>query len=356
MTHKNVLQVITSLNIGGTEKFLLNILRYLKPDYNFIVCYLKERGPVADEIEKLAIPVFHVQGLRDLTGFIRQHSIDIVHTHLYRANIIGRIAAHAAGVAQIISSQRSIDDWKNPWHVWLDRWTAHYARTIIANSQYARDLLTMREKIPAKKITVIYNGIEALQEFNDRELSEFRKKYDLQDKDILIGSVTRFHQEKGVRYIPSIVQAVARQKPNVKFILVGDGPEKKKIEAKINEMALSKQVRFTGFYPDAAKITSLCDVFFLASQEESFPQALLEALASGVPAVGTDVGGVKELITPRETGLLVKPQDPQLMAETIIWLLNHAPEAQAMGDKAKIQVRNNFQLAPKIQQLKEIYG
>lgn len=353
---KNILQVITSLNIGGTEKFLLNSLRYLKNDYNFVVCYLKERGPVADEIEQLAIPVVHVNGWRDLISFMKRQPLDIVHTHLYRANIIGRIAAHAAGVTQVISSQRSIDDWKKPWHVWLDRWTAHYAKTIIANSQYARDLLTRREKIPGKKITVIYNGLEPLPKFSAKELAEFRKKYDVHDKDILIGSVTRFHQEKGVHYIPSIVQAVVKQKPNVKFILVGDGPEKKKIESGIDRMALTEYVRFTGYHPAAARVISLFNIFFLASREESFPQALLEALACGVPAVCTDVGGVKELVTARETGLLVKPKDPQLLAETIIWLLNHPPEAQAMGDKAKILVRNNFQLSAKVQQLREIYG
>jgi glycosyltransferase involved in cell wall biosynthesis len=353
---KNVLHVITSLNIGGTENFLLSLLRYLKPEYNFVVCYLKERGPIAEEIEKLAIPVFHMRGYQDLLAFMKQHPMDIVHTHLYRANMIGRLAARAAGVPVIISSQRSIDDWKYPWHVWLDRWTARYAKTIIANSQYARDLLTMREKIPAKKITVLYNGIGPLREFTDQELAEFRKKYVLAEKDVLVGCVTRFHQEKGARFIPAIVQAVAKKKPQVKFILVGDGPEKKKVSAEIDRLELTGHVRFTGFYPEAARITAICNVFFLASLEESFPQALLEALSAGVPAVCTAVGGVKELITPRETGLLVKPKDPRLLAETIIWLLEHPAEAQAMGDKAKIMIRDNFQLSAKVQQLREIYG
>jgi glycosyltransferase involved in cell wall biosynthesis len=353
---KNILQVITSLNIGGTEKFLLNSLRPLKTEYNFVVGYLKERGPIAAEIEQLAIPVFPLRGRKDLAAFIRQHPMDIVHTHLYRANIIGRLAAHDAGVPTIISSQRSIDDWKSPWHVWLDRWTAKYTKTIIANSQYTRDLLTIREKIPVKKIKVIYNGIEPQPEFTDKEVAEFRKKHALSDKDVLVGCVTRFHQEKGVRFIPAIVQAVIKQQPRVKFILVGDGPEKNKVSAAIGRLKLTEQVRFTGFYPAAERITSLCQVFFLASLEESFPQALLEALSAGVPAVGTDVGGVKELITHRETGLLVRSADPQTLADCINWLLEHPAEAQAMGDKARILVRNNFQLSAKVQQLREIYG
>ncbi len=353
---KNILHVITSLNIGGTERSLLDHLRYLKKDYNFVVCYLKDRGPVADEIEQLAIPVFQVQGFRDLVAFIRQHPMDIVHTHLYRANIIGRLAAHAAGVKVIISSQRSIDDWKNPWHVWLDRWTARYAATVIANSQYTRDLLAMREKIPAKKIKVIHNGIGLLREFTDKELAGFKKKHNLQEQDILVGSVSRFHQEKGVQFIPAIVQAVTRLKPQVKFILVGDGPEKKKITTVIDRLKLTEYVRFTGFELDAIRITSLFNVFFLASLEESFPQALLEALSAGVPAVCTDVGGVKELITPRESGLLVKPRDPLALAAAIIWLLDHPPEAQAMGDKGKILVQKHFQFSDKVRQLREIYG
>ncbi len=353
---KNILHVITSLNIGGTEKFLLDSLRYLQKDYHFQVCYLKERGLMADEIEKLAIPVFRVQGLRDLTIFIKKNPVDIVHTHLYRANILGRLAAHTAGVPVIISSQRSIDDWKYPWHVWLDRWTARYAKTIIANSQYTRDLLAIREKIPAKKIAVIYNGVESQQEFSDKELVEFREKYTLSDQDILVGCVSRLHREKGISFIPAIVQYVIKLKPQVKFILIGDGPEKNKIAAAIDRLKLSEHVRFTGFYPEAARVNSIFNVFFLASLEESFPQALLEALAAGVPAVCTDVGGVKELITPRETGLLVKPKDPQALAEAIIWLLDHPQEAQAMGDKAKILVQNNFQLAAKVKQLRDLYG
>ncbi|MDD5354404.1 MAG: glycosyltransferase, partial [bacterium] len=265
-------------------------------------------------------------------------------------------AAHAAGVPVIISSQRSVDDWKAPWHVWFDRWTARYVKVIIANSQHTRDLLAIREKIPAKKITVIHNGVGPVQEFTDKELAEFKQKHSLSDQDILVGIVSRFHQEKGVQFIPAIVQAVTRMKPQVKFILVGDGPEKKKITKALDRLKLTEYVRFTGFVPEAARITSLFSVFFLASLEESFPQALLEALSAGVPAVCTDVGGVKELITPRETGLLIKPRAPQALAEAITWLLDHPQEAQAMGDKAKILVQNNFQLAAKVQQLRDIYG
>lgn len=352
---KNILHVITSLNIGGTEKFLLNSLRYLKTDYNFVVCYLKERGPIADEIEKLAIPVFQVNGLRDLISFIRRHPMDIVHTHLYRANIIGRLAAHIAGVPVIISSQRSIDGWKNFYHVWLDRWTARYADVIIANSQAARDVLILREKIPASKIKIIYNGVEFVQDSFVQESAALKEKLNLAPGVTVIGSVLRFHREKGARLLPEIISKVVDKNPLVKFILLGDGPEKGELENLIRKQQLDSWVIFTGFQSQVRNFLAIMDIFFLPSKEESFPQVLLDALGAGLPSVSTDVGGVREIISPGETGLLAKSGDTKQLSEAIIWLLVHEVEAQKLGEKGKKLVAQNFILKEKMEQIKRIY-
>jgi glycosyltransferase involved in cell wall biosynthesis len=142
----------------------------------------------------------------------------------------------------------------------------------------------------------------------------------------------------------------------VKFILVGDGPFRASLAAEIKKRRLEEAVRFTGFQHDIVKYISLLDVFFLPSQEESFPQALLEALGAGVPSVCTDVGGVREIITPGETGLLVKPGDPGAMADGILWLLDHNEEAQKMSEQGKKAVKRSFRLDDKIRQIKDIYG
>jgi glycosyltransferase involved in cell wall biosynthesis len=353
---KKCLQLITSLNIGGTERFLLNLIRYLKDDYNFTVAYLKERGPIADEIEKMHIPVFKVNGVRDLAHLLGQHRMDIVHTHLYRANVIGRLAAHSAGVKQIISSQRSIDGWKSFYHIWLDHWTARYANVIIANSQAARDILVLREKIPAAKIKVVYNGIEPYPEISRQELSAVKHDLNIPDSTPIIGCVTRFHKEKGAHLLPEIIRLVAARRPDVKFLLVGDGPEKNSVGQALQEMRLEKLAHFTGFQQNIIRFVSFMDVFFLPSREESMPLALLESMGAGVPSICTDVGGAREIITDKETGLLVKAGSPAAVAEAIIWLLENREKAQAMGDRGKQIVLKNFILADKMQQIKEIYG
>ena len=159
MTTK-ILHLITSLNIGGTENFLLTVLKNLKDKYGFSVGYLKERGQTADEIEKLGIPVRKFSFF-SLIDFLKKNNPQIIHTHLYRANIVGRIAGKIAGTPIIISSQRSIDGWKKFYHIWLDKFTANFCDLIIANSNAAKNILITREKISAKKIIVAYNGVKS---------------------------------------------------------------------------------------------------------------------------------------------------------------------------------------------------
>lgn len=353
---KNIFHLITSLNFGGTENFLLNIVRYLNKDYNFTVGYLKERGPIADEIEKLAIPVFKFNGLRDVADFLKNYPMDIVHTHLYRANIIGRMAAKRAGVRQLISSQRAIDDWKKFYHVWLDRWTARYADVIIANSQAVRDLLIAREKIPAAKIKIVYNGFSPESIFSLRTLQKIKTQLQLDSQCQVVGTVTRFHPEKGVEDIPEIVSRVIRKRPKTIFVLVGDGPARKLVEKEVKNCKMERYVRFTGFQLIPAYYYHLFNVFFLPSREESFPQALLDALGYGTPAMAANVGGTRELVIDHETGLLVAPGDSKGMAEAIVWLLEHRQEAETMAHKGKRIVADNFLLPDKIKQIKQIYG
>jgi glycosyltransferase involved in cell wall biosynthesis len=195
-----------------------------------------------------------------------------------------------------------------------------------------------------------------MPELSRADLSLVLEKLQLDGELPLVGCITRFHREKGSHYLPEIISRVVNKKPQVKFILVGDGPFRSSLAAEIRKRQLEGAVRFTGFQPDIAKYISLLDVFFLPSREESFPQALLEALGAGVPSACTDVGGVREIITPGETGLLVKPGDPGAMADAILWLLDHNEAAQKMSEQGKKIVKRNFQLDDKIRQIKDIYG
>ena len=309
MQKYKILHLITSLNIGGTEKFLLTVLENLKEKCDFSVGYLKERGQIADEIEKLGIPVIKFNFF-SLIKYLKEKKIQIIHTHLYRANILGRVAGRIAGTPVIISSQRSIDGWKKFYHIWLDKITSHYCNLIIANSYAAKNILITREKIPSQKIVVVYNG--ALSQ----PLTANRQP--LTASFFTVAYIGRLHKEKGVYLIPEIAKIVYEKNNKIKFFIYGDGPERQSLELRIKNLELENSVKFPGWQTNLKDVYDSIDILLLPSEEESFPQAALESMSYGVPVIASDVGGISEVVEHQKTGLLIKSKSPESFADTIL--------------------------------------
>ncbi|MBI5574564.1 MAG: glycosyltransferase [Elusimicrobia bacterium] len=307
MDKTKIFHLITSLNIGGTEKFLLTVLRNLKNKYDFSVGYLKERGHIADEIEKLGIPVIKFNFF-SLVKYLKKNKPQIIHTHLYRANIIGRIAGKISRTPKILSSQRSIDGWKIFCHVWLDKITSHYCNLIIANSQAAKNILITREKIPSQKIIVIYNGVELPEHQNIRT----------SERIFTVAYIGRLHKEKGVYLIPKIAKIVCKKNDKIKFLIYGDGPEKGNLQLKVKNLKLENSVIFMGWQNNLENIYSSINILLLPSEEESFPQTALEAMSFGIPVIASDVGGVSEVVEHQKTGILIKSKSPESFADAIL--------------------------------------
>jgi len=342
MKRINVLHLITSLNIGGTEKYLLTIAKTQKIRYNLSVGFLKERGEIAEELEREKISVYNLGNLWRLHRFLKEKKIHLLHTHLYRANILGRFIGRTARVPIIISSQRSIDDWKKFYHIWFDRWSSRFADCVIANSKAAEKVLINREKIPKEKIKVIYSGIEIDTLTPRKNQEEVKRSLGLGNDAVIIGCATRLHTEKGVQYIPAIGQRLKGRIPKLKILVIGDGPLRDKMKREIESLQLTDSVILLGWRKDIADLLSVMDVFFLPSEEESFPRAILEALAMARPVVATNVGGVGEIIQDRVHGLLVPPKDREVFAQAILWMLKNKKEAQEMAKRGREKVGEYF--------------
>lgn len=358
----NFLHLITSLNIGGTENFLLTLLTHLKHKYNFYVGYINkgkenswEKAQIAERIAASGIPVIHLPSITSIIKFIKEKEIQILHTHLYRANIYGRIAGKISKVKYIISSQRSIDSWKEkkPYYIWLDRFTAKFCNKIIVNSYAAKNILIKREKIPAEKIVVVYNGINVskLQVSTPKEIikAQLNIPYNLS----VVICITRLHLEKGVDLIPKIAKEVLLRNKKILFLIVGDGPERKNLQSAIYKLQLQNNIILTGWRDDIPEILNITDVFLLCSREESFPQSVLEAMAVGIPVVAADVGGVKELVIDGECGFLVK--NPDEYSQKIIELLKNEQLRNSFSIKAK-QIAKQFTIENMVNQIDTLYS
>ncbi len=349
----NVLQLITSLNIGGTEKYLLSIVRALRKKYNISVGYIKTKGEIGKQLEREGITLYHLPGLWKICSFIKRHDIHVVHTHLYRANIIGRIAAMLRRVPVLISSQQSIDKWKKFYHVWLDRWTSYGVDCIIVNADATKKILQERERIPPYKIHTIYNGIDC-SVFSPHTTALYHKNTG-EKSQLRVVTVTRLHKEKGSQYIPDIVSSVIKEVSNVQFSVIGDGPLRKNIQRQIHNLNIADKIKLLGWQQDIPGFLAESDVFFLPSVEESFSQAVLEAMSMAVPVVATDVGGMHELVAHSISGLLVQPDVPQAIAQAIIELLKDNSKARRMGEAGKKRVQKFFRVETMLEKTLEIY-
>jgi hypothetical protein len=147
-----LLYLITSLNIGGTEKFLVQLVDHLHDEYDITVCYMKDKGALGESLTQKGISVVSYPGFTGLIKFLKQEGFQLLHTFLYRANITGRIAGKIAGVPIIVSTRQAIDLWRRPYQVWLDLATERFSDLIIANSQATRDVLIKKERVRPDKI------------------------------------------------------------------------------------------------------------------------------------------------------------------------------------------------------------
>ena len=277
---KKIFHLITSLKIGGTERFVLSIIKHLHQNYDFEVAYLKEDGPVGKEIRQWA-PVRKVSHL-GIARWLREGKPDILHTHLYRANILGRIAGKLCGVPKIISDQRALDYWAWPWHRWLNTWTAGWCDVILANSHRVGDHLVEDCHIPKGKIEMIPNGIERERVVSNKTKREARQSLGLPQHQVIVGSLMRLDHQKCIDLLPGVIRDIRRWRPEVFFAIAGDGPGRARFVKDLGDFPGWKLV---GELDSVSDFLASLDVFFLFSRDEGASNALLEARMAGISTV-----------------------------------------------------------------------
>lgn len=331
MQKPNVFFLSTSLNTGGTEKFILTLVRNLKTKYEFKIGYLKEKGAVGGLLEtEHGLTVQKFGSPWAVKKYLIANKISLIHTFLYRANILGRFAGKMAGTPVVISTQQAIDAWKKPYHAWLDGYTSGWCDSIIANSQAAKDILITRDGVKDSKITIVYNGLNVNNFVTERSRDSILKDLGIEGNKPIILSTIRLHKEKGADLLPEII---ARTKKGI-LLIAGDGPERKSMELRTQQLNLQKRIIFLGWRSNISELLSVAAVLLMPSREESFPQSILEAMALKVPVIASDVGGVKELVINGKTGILVQPEDIHAFADAVSDLTDNQDKAMQMGEES----------------------
>src|SRR6266404_1396225 len=353
----SVVHVIDSLDVGGTETQMVEVVRRLDPRlYQVTVVCLRAGGPLTATLEEKGIPIIEFAKHRSmlslrssyqllrLAWFLRRERVRVVHSHDLWANLMAVPAAWIAQTPVVISSQRNLAHL--PWYTPLRRKVMsliyRLSTHVIANSEAVRELLVEKFGVPSRQVHVFRNAVD-FDRFNHQSNrpNDIDKMSNRETKFIL--NVANMNTEmKGHGLLIQAARTVCSVSPRVRFLFVGDGPLRSRLESQVQELQLQDHVFFLGRRKDVPQILSRSDLFVFPSLAEGLPNAILEAGASGLPIIATPVGGIPEIIIHNVTGLLVPPGDSQALAESILWVLKNPELASDLSRACQRRVLTEF--------------
>ena len=225
----------------------------------------------------------------------------------------------------------------------------------VAVARKQKSYLVKSEGFPAGKIHVVHNGVD-LDRFTPAGADPgLRASLGIPPDAPLAGLVAYLRPEKDVATFLRAAAVVRERIPTAHFAVVGDGPERKKLESLTGELQLRDVVHFAGLCPDVREWVRSFDVLLLTSICEAFPVSLLEAMACGKPVIATNVGAIPEMIVPGQTGFLIQPRDHAGVADAICNLLRDPAAARAMGRRGRRHVENHFSLDSMVRGYEDLF-
>lgn len=366
----NILHITEQLPLGGAENLLLTLARNIDRNrFNLMFCCLDEKGIISNMISEegfkvicLKVPRFrdNYKKMFRLASLIMREKIDIVHTHLHRANYIGRLIAYLSGVNIICKSEHGYGgDYRQqniiniPKYMKRNMILDHVTDAIIYVSE--AQLRNSGNRIPSKKKYVIYNGFdtERFKVQDDRSIT--RKSLGLSDEDIVIGVITNLNKYKGLIYLFQALKKLVLSYPSAKLLVIGEGPEELTLKNAIEDLGIESNVMFLACRKDVPELMRSLDIMVLPSLFESFGVVVIEAMYSGLPVVATNVGGIPEVVIDGETGILIPPIDSGAIAKALIYLIENPHIAKEMGKKGKEVVLSRFTGKIYAKKLEELY-
>ncbi len=352
-----IFHLISTLEAGGAQTLLLATLPRLDPErFRPIIGYLwghaeALEGPGLRVVDFSRGGAFDPRALWRVAAFLRRERIEIVHTHLVHAGILGRLAARMAGVPRIVTTRHYADDPKERSLAYrLENRLTRSSDRVIAVSESVRRYLIDRGIAPADRTVLLTNGID-LDRFDPKVVAKTPPPTGI------IGSAGRLRPQKGFDVLLCAFAQLHGSHPNTILEIAGEGPERGVLVALARELGIASSVRFLGAVPPEAMPRQYrrWDLFLLASRYEAFGLVALEAMAMEVPVVATRAGGLTELLEDDVTGLLVYREDPSGLARAALRLLDHPDEAAAIAARARAWVLAHGSVRTSVEGLQEIY-
>jgi glycosyltransferase involved in cell wall biosynthesis len=380
-TKQKLLYLITQGEYGGAQHYVLDLAKSFKGEYDVTVAFgeVEKSGKFIELLEQNQISYERLPELKrslDLKAdakayfairrLITKIDPDIIHLNSSKISILGSLAALGKKCKVVYTAHgwvfnEALTKKEKNQYIWAEKLTASFKDMIITVSEYDRQTALNYRIAPAKKLTVIHNGIPdfpLLQKtLAQNEIRQICGEAHLFEKyDFTIGSIGYLYKNKGFDFLINAVNLLKKDGYNPLLILIGDGPEKEELINWLDQLELKDHVRILGEVKNASRLLSAFDYYVCSSLKEGLSYTIIEAMTAALPIVATNVGGNRELIEDKKDGLIVEPGDANALKKGITYLYSDPDFALKMGASAHKKALDSFEIEQMIYKTRLVYG
>ncbi|MGQ9820201.1 MAG: glycosyltransferase [Candidatus Kapaibacteriales bacterium] len=346
------------LSVGGAEIFVHDLIKKLGcKKYHHIIIYAS-KSAMTEDFKSLGCTVIEYNlrykiyppAILHLARIVRLYGIDIMHSHAVRYDFTAMLVSKITGIPLVITRHVPISDYllprfKKVIYQFFDWFSLIGAKIIIAISADCRAKLLKNYFLNPRKIHVIYCGIDT-DKFSPKlnNYQSIAKAIGINRDTLVVGTIAQLRYYKGIDLFIKAVPEVLKKFQNTIFLIVGDGPERNTLEKLSRDIGVEKHVKFLGLCKDISSVLRHFDIFVLPSRREGLPLSILEAMYFQKPIIATDVGAIKEIVKPGETGFLIKSENIDQIVKVTIDLLSSAERRIQYGINGYQLVTTKFSI------------
>lgn len=358
---------------GGAEKIARNAVTRLDPErFESTFCVTRWADPVAtapaaiealglDDLQRAGVRFLglkreharQIGAWRPLLSLLRRERVDVVHAHMFGSNLWASIIGTLAGTPVIIAHEHSWSFDGEPGRRFLDRNViARRAAAVLAVSAEDRRQMIEYVGIDPAKVRVLHNGIPTPAPTSGRGV---REELGIPDDVPVIGTVCGLRPVKALDVLLDAAVILVRSVPELRVVIIGDGPDRDRLQRRIADLGLGRTVTLFGDHPEVPRLLRGFDVGVCSSNREGMPLSVLEYMEAKLPVVATNVGGIPEMIGDGVEGLLVAPGDPPALANAVAELLRDPERAAEMGRRGHERRRSEFDVDTMVRRMEDLY-
>ncbi len=375
MQRIKVLHILTAVDIGGVEKYVRLLAQHLDPERFEVAIAASPQGKDIRRMMETGIPFYPISHLqkpicpgKDLLAFweiwrlLKAHRFDIVHTHMFKAGLLGRIAARMQGVPVVLFTAHGFDfnAFFNPFMkriaYTVEYGLAFFSHMILAVSQADAEAAIHHGIVSRHKIQCVYPGIETNPRvLPGNQVPVRRDSLGIPPRVKIVGMVGRLASPKSPWILVQAAGLLLRQRNDFRILFIGDGPQRPSLEKEIQEQGVADYVNILGYRQDVEALLGLLDIFVLSTLCEGQPISIMEAMLNGVPVITSQVTGLAELVRPQRTGLLVPPADPPALADALARLMENPSLGTRLAQAAREHLRRKYSVQGMVERIQDIY-